>query len=757
VTEPLREPQSLSLAYERPTQAWVCGRAAEGNACPFGPSPTGRCGATSECVPRRQGDRWECTRPESRGGPCADGPRPDGKCGRPIPPCQPVRSLRARRGLLVFGSVAFSVGLLLFLLGGSNRDTVLSPGELTFRHGTVAQSCATCHAGQGGDIGSLLRAAVEPKKAAAQNQLCMECHQLGEFGARPHGLSPSQLEERKQHVHPSTASAPFLMTAAQRGLGVPTLPDGDLACSSCHQEHQGRHANLSFMDDQRCQACHAQQFTSLSRGHPEFVDYPFHQRTSLFFDHESHMGRHFKDFQETNNVRAPESCAACHEPDPTGRMMLVKDFAQTCAACHLPQILDVTLGGVRFLNLPGLDVETLRRQEEFSTWVEPMTALTALPGQGPSPALALAALFRDERLVVQPPFDVGEWPAAAAGQPTPFLQLLLSADRDYAATRAALQGVDLRDLRGANPAQLRAAGALLWGVKGLFYDLIRDGNQALTGRLGRLAGTSPSAEELVLLTGDLPPSAVLEAQKRWLPELLTEVPVHRAVAGKGKPAPATPPREKSGPSQPSSERWRRDDNDCSLQYLPRRHTDLFLHGWLDFTGRRYATAASPPDAALFDVLANPYEPGRCTKCHSVEANADGSRTVHWSMEVPQPGQRPFTTFAHQPHFSLVAEKQCQTCHSFQKGSHYQDAFLTPDHRLNTDPHKFDSNFVPMSRALCSECHTAEKAGASCLICHNYHTGSFTPFKTPVSQFKDLRSRSLKFQSPTLNGGSGASN
>src|SRR5262249_45415407 len=150
----------------------------------------------------------------------------------------------------------------------------------------------------------------------------------------------------------------------------------------------------------------------------------------------------------------------------------------------------------------------------------------------------------------------------------PFLQLLLSADRDYAATRAALQGVDLRDLRGANPVQLRAAGALVWGVKRLFYDIVRDGDQALTDRLKRLAGPPLSAEELVLLAGDLPPSAVVEAQKRWLPALMAEVPRHRAVEVLDKPTPATSSGKETGAGQPSSERWRRDDNDCSLQYLP---------------------------------------------------------------------------------------------------------------------------------------------------------------------------------------------
>jgi hypothetical protein len=657
-----------------------------------------------------------------------------------------VRSLRGRRGLLAFSSAALTLGVLLFYLGGSHRGAVLSPGELTFKHGTAAQSCDACHALPGGDPPPLLQAALEPDKAMAQNQLCLGCHQLGEYGPWAHGLPPSQLEGLKQKAGAAPAGAPLLLAAARRGLGVPESADGELACASCHREHRGRHFNLSFMDDQRCQACHARQFASLAQGHPEFVHYPFPRRPALFFDHESHIGRHFRDFpQRASGVRAPDSCVDCHQPDATGRMMLVKDFSQTCASCHLSQITDVTLGGVRFLNLPAVDVQTLRRQEQLSTWVEPMTALTALPGQGPSLSLGLAALFRDDRLVVQPPFAVGEWPAAAAGEPTPFVQLLLSADRDYAAARATLRGVDLGDLRRASPAQVKAAAALVWGVKGLFYDVIQDGDQALTRRIRRLTGSSLSAEELTLLTGDLPPTAVLECQKRWLPALLTEVPAHRGGKENTNPGPATPPAAQPGPAQPASERWRREDAGCSVQYLPRRHKDLFLRGWLDLAGKDYAGASSPPFAPLFDVLASPYESGRCTKCHTVEARAAGSRAVRWLPAAPAANQHPFTTFAHQPHFSLLGDRRCELCHSIHTGSRFEESFLRPDHTLNTNPHGFESNFTPISKAICVQCHAADKAGDNCLICHNYHIGSFSPFKTPVLRFHDTPSRTLKFR------------
>jgi hypothetical protein len=621
-------------------------------------------------------------------------------------------------------------------MGSSRRFALVSPGELTFQHGTVAQACTVCHPLLGDKPAAVLESAWEPHKGMRQTQLCLGCHQVGEHAARAHGLPPEQLADLKQKAHPATARAPWVL-AAQRSLGGAAAAEGSVACGSCHREHQGPRFPISFMDNQRCQACHAQPFASLAHGHPEFVDYPYHQRMTLFFDHETHLGRHFPDVRMIRpDAQTPASCADCHQPDSTGRMMGVKNFSQTCASCHLTQILDVTLGGVRFLNLPGLDVPTLRRQEQLSAWVEPLTTLSGLPLPRPSPVLALAALFRNERLVMQPPFVVGEWPGMAAGEPSPFLQVLLSADREYSAAQASLQGVDLRDLRRANPTQLKAAAAFVWGVKGLLYDLIRDGDQALITRLERLVGPPRSAEPWTLLTGDLPPSAILEAQKIWLPTLLTEVAVHRAGKGMANANLASSKQGRPGPSQPASERWRRDDTDCSLQYLPREHADRFLNSWLDLAGRRYATAAAPSFAGLFDVLASPYQSGRCTKCHSVEAHADGSRTVHWNPAASKAHAHPFTKFAHQPHFSL---NQCDACHTFQQEGRVRESFRSSGHTLRTELQALASEFRPMSRTLCSNCHTADKAGDNCLLCHNYHIGSFVPFKMPVLEFQDLRS------------------
>jgi hypothetical protein len=624
---------------------------------------------------------------------------------------------------------------VLLLLGGTSRKNLISPGELTFQHGTVTQSCTSCHALVPNEPTNLVEVALTPDKALMQNQLCLKCHMLGENAAQAHGLSPAHLKELKQKVRREPGNAPLLLAAAQFGLGVPESATGELGCATCHAEHKGGQFKLAQMDNQRCQACHTRQFASLANGHPEFTDYPFSQRPSLFFDHESHLGRHFKDFRTIMpGGKAPTTCQGCHDPDPTGRMMLVKPFEQSCASCHLPQVLDVTLGGIRFLNLPAIDLETLRRHEQLSRWVEPMTAATVLPGQDPTLGLVLAGLFRDDRLVVQPPFAVGEWPDTAFGEPTPFAQLLLAAEPNYAKARAALQGVDLADLRRADPRQIRAAGDTLWAIKGCFYDIIQEGQPGLTTRFQRVAGPSVTAEQLTLMTGDLPIALVREAQEHWLPSLRTEVPAHRGnLPIKDAPIPGALALDR----QLGEARWQRNDQDCSLQYLPRRHTDLFLRTWLDVASTRNAPENSAAFALVFDTLSSPFAPGRCGKCHSVEARADGSRSVNWLTAHPVAGAHSITTFAHQPHFSVVGDASCGACHGLRVGSRFAESFRLPNGTLNTDPKHFESNFVPMSKSQCTSCHTPTRAGDQCQQCHKFHVGSFSPFKMPVLDLERL--------------------
>ena len=305
--------------YERPTQDWICGRSDEGERCLVGPDARGRCRATFECEPLRQDDRWRCSRVEPRGGPCEDGPRSDGACCRPIPRCQPVRSLRAQRGAVV-RRIAAALG-------------TATPG--------------------------------------ADSRQCLACHRLGPDGLAPHGQAPARLAALRDGASTGSDGVPLIMRISALTLSPPGGNGEPLPCASCHREHRGQGAEPTVMDRQRCQACHLTQFASLADGHPAFSDYPFARRTRLVFDHVSHLGKHFAG--RTKDI-APTQCTACHRADPTGRTILVRSFEISCAACRAKQIEGdggTGVGGLAIFAVPGLDVTALRdRAVEIGEWPE---------------------------------------------------------------------------------------------------------------------------------------------------------------------------------------------------------------------------------------------------------------------------------------------------------------------------------------------------------------------------------------------------
>jgi hypothetical protein len=56
---------------------------------------------------------------------------------------------------------------------------------------------------------------------------------------------------------------------------------------------------------------------------------------------------------------------------------------------------------------------------------------------------------------------------------------------------------------------------------------------------------------------------------------------------------------------------------------------------------------------------------------------------------------------------------CTHCHAIDGKT--QDATYT-----DLDAARFVSDFVPISKPQCTECHTAQAAGNACQQCHNYH-------------------------------------
>jgi hypothetical protein len=329
--------------YERPARDWICGHACDGKACKIGPSSKGKCRATFECVPKpfdKEGlakGGFKCTRPTSMGGACEKGPLPDGTCCKTIPTCQPVRSVRAQRGLVVFWTAVVSLGFLLLMLCSPLRAWFVAPGELAAHHqgaamrqlnGSVDQSqnCSACHTAalEGGR--SWVQSVFTKHDVWADSKRCIDCHDMG----------------------------PEPFTAHQQSVSTGASMDARMACSNCHKEHRGAQADLKRINDRQCQTCHQQSFNSFAKGHPEFKNYPYNRRTRIQFDHARHIDVLF--IQPHVAEFAPKTCADCHKTDAAGQYMEVKHFDQTCAKCHMDEIRSRSVAGI---GLPALDLPTL--------------------------------------------------------------------------------------------------------------------------------------------------------------------------------------------------------------------------------------------------------------------------------------------------------------------------------------------------------------------------------------------------------------
>jgi hypothetical protein len=351
--------------YERPTQKWICGHAADGNPCRVGPDCHGNCRAAFECTPgldTKQGQpkgRYRCTRPKEFGGPCENGPMPDGSCSRSIPKCSPVRSLRAKRSVFTWAVIAATVAVLLIALAGPKWREFVNPGPVAHQHAGIAfaqmhggaadlaSGCGACHVTARTGFAGWMTSAIHADPGPFD---------IGKLATTsPPGMS--EIDQACLKCHPG------------RGFHEPNVTR-DHSCSACHREHQGS-AALHRPEDRNCASCHADPATmeastqkgrtlaaglfdfrpSLGRllfktprpdqgytgvfgnfaDHPEFQVVREHLKDpdTLRFNH----ARHFADDITALNGKKLD-CAACHQPDASGKFHLRVSFDLHCRACH---------------------------------------------------------------------------------------------------------------------------------------------------------------------------------------------------------------------------------------------------------------------------------------------------------------------------------------------------------------------------------------------------------------------------------------
>ena len=603
-------------------------------------------------------------------------------------------SLRAIRRRVTFWLSMLTAGLSLLFLSGPKGSAFLSPGELTFGHGASAGACADCHTAVHGSLADWVSALGASEAAQENSKLCLTCHHLGEHAFEAHGRPSKELAAVTERLNrmPSP-DVPFLLAVSSWVPGLVQTGEGQLACATCHKEHRGKTFNLTAMNQQQCQTCHTLAFSGLADGHPPFANYPYKRRTRIAFDHNSHIGKHFLgEFEK----EAPKTCTVCHQPDDAGRSMRTGNFETTCAGCHAKQIEGMGRAGAKgltVLRLPGLDLDTLHENG----------------------------------------ISVGEWPADADVEEglTPFMKLLLEGDPAVTQDLAVLARFDdFTDLSDATDEEVAAVGRMIWAVKKLLYGLIVSGQREMLDRLQ--ATMTLSTRELAKFVGQLPVEVIRAAQQEWLPRLLMEVPAYRA----GKTVSPGESREGAEGLYMDQKRekqvvtggWYRQDADFSLLYRPTGHPDPFLCAWLEFTARASGPKPARATAAIFTRLSNPKAPGMCMKCHSVDVEAGQRKRIQWTAARPAPRERRVTRFAHEVHFSVLDDKGCLTCHTLDPEAEVMEAFK------DADPLTFASNFQPMRKTTCTTCHISERAGDTCLTCHNYHLGTVSPVlsKAPLT-------------------------
>lgn len=617
-------------------------------------------------------------------------------------------------GKLVAWTILVLVAAVVFLLSGEQRNSFIQPGTLSSAHAGV-KDCSSCHTAADENAIDWFHSAMS-SSALEDSQLCLNCHQLGASPMLAHSVSSDILASKTSELQNSDKT---LMVGAAQNMGWAPQPGEPMQCKTCHQEHSGNDHLITSNTASHCQSCHSQSFTSFEDGHPEFSGYPFGVSTAIKFDHNSHLGKHFND--EDFVANAPQECLSCHVASNDGSEIQTLGFDNNCGSCHSGDIRGAkraTASGFEFISVPGFDTATL----------------------------------------VERNIAIGNWPTGADESLSPFLHLLLSGDADYQAAIAALDDIDLMDLRGASETQLSAASDLAWQIKRLLANIVDGGAAFLQQKLSTSLQREISDDELAALLATLPKAVIEAANADWFPNLQAELDQ----LGKGEapttnsakantavntePAPANDDSDKplsdedlfadeeeddslwgdddaltvEEPTDLSNEQWVKAGgwyrDGLTLYYRPRGHADPFVQQWLDLSTNNSATTQ------LFTQLSNENAPGQCLSCHRIESDSGidwwaGSSAAHGSR-ISDNG---FTRFRHRPHLNLLGEEGCQSCHALQSTNTEKEGGAA-----GAEPH---SNFALMNKSQCTDCHNASVENQNCLSCHQYHADDVKPTLT----------------------------
>ncbi|MEX0893231.1 MAG: hypothetical protein WEB88_13780 [Gemmatimonadota bacterium] len=206
--------------------------------------------------------------------------------------------LTSRSRLFACGGLAGLVLAVLLLASAFlGRGTAIAGAPLTDSHAIFDGDCAACHT---------------PLQGTADAK-CLSCHQQsgGELGiytfARHYMYRSGEADRSAADVH-------------------------EVACGTCHREHQGREASLQEVADARCVSCH--EVNSFEKDHPEF-DFAVEDNAGVANLKFAHV-QHVREVMAESELVEPEAaCLSCHTPEADGKGFQPLAFDRHCDACHL--------------------------------------------------------------------------------------------------------------------------------------------------------------------------------------------------------------------------------------------------------------------------------------------------------------------------------------------------------------------------------------------------------------------------------------
>ncbi len=629
---------------------------------------------------------FRCGRAARWGTPCANGPNHDGSCGG-VYECAPAprgKAFACQRSAAAGGPCSESPGAD-GTCGRSHppceprRSLRAQRGRLSLVALAVALALIAGFFGFS-PLGSAPSASLDVGALSGGHasftaeQGCTACH---EAHGQPASMwlraafSASDMTAKCTNCHsfggpPSTAHNMTLAALGAAPIARNPLA-GEVGCVACHSEHKGIAAGISPLSGVQCATCHEDQFAAFDSTHPQFGgDYPHDRRNALQFDHVRHLNLHFTDARYSE--RAPAVCTDCHNISQAERRAAPGGFEETCAACHGGQMASRELMLLRF---PALDEPVIDPADIVQACGPTLDQYEALEAR----AEALAA--GDE------PDDIEE--------------------DEYEAVsfeEFSLIGAYLLDVAVDDPDD--------------FGDALGDLVLAMAEE-----GAAPLLELLADKTSE-------ETALRLLAGLNAEGAKRIACAWGAN-------LEYEPPAEPDLGGWFGDF--LELRYRPSGHADPVMRAWLDFAAAAVAAADDDDDEAVEraeavqELLMSQRDgAGACIKCHAVTEAArteddDSGSALQIEWRFGADAGNPFNFYDHGAHLRLVGPagiamddpaQGCATCHKVNAEADYRGGFS------GHDPQTFSSNFAPIGKETCQQCHAAGEVRQECSLCHRYH-------------------------------------